>query len=73
MLLSAGRDEEAEIVYRDDLKKWPNNGCSLYGLSRCYRARNDTTKAEETEARFAKAWSRVDTEIASSCKCVPRT
>ena len=73
VLLSAGRSEEAEIVYLKDLKKWPNNGWSLYGLSRCYRMRNDTKKAEEFEALFAKAWSRADTEIASSCKCVPKT
>ena len=27
-------DAEAEKVYRQDLAKWPNNGWSLYGLSR---------------------------------------
>jgi len=33
VLLNAGRHEEAEKVYREDLKKWPNNGWLLYGVA----------------------------------------
>ena len=32
-LLKAGMAAEAEQVYRDDLKKLPDNGWSLYGLA----------------------------------------
>lgn len=73
VLLSAGRHEEAEQVYREDLAKWPDNGWSLYGLSRCARARGATAEAESLESRFRKVWSRADTSIGSSCLCVPKT
>lgn len=71
VLLAAGRPAEAEQVYRDDLKYWPENGWSLHGLATCLRARGATTEAADVEARFAKIWSRADTKIDSSCLCVP--
>lgn len=37
VLLEAGRPEQAEDVYNDDLKMWPDNGWSLYGLLRSMR------------------------------------
>jgi tetratricopeptide (TPR) repeat protein len=73
VLLSAGRYEEAEKVYREDLDKWPNNGWSLYGLGRCLRARGAMSEANQVEERFREAWRRADTPIASSCLCIPRT
>lgn len=39
VLLSAGRYEEAEKVYRENLNKWPGNGWGLFGLGKCLRAR----------------------------------
>jgi tetratricopeptide (TPR) repeat protein len=73
VLLSAGRHEEAEKAYREDLDKWPENGWSLYGLGRCLRMRGATAEAEQVERRFQKTWSRADAPIASSCLCVPKT
>jgi len=73
VLLSAGRYEEAEKVYREDLEKWPENGWSLQGLAKCLHARGATAEAQEYEQRFRKAWSRADTKIGSSCLCVPST
>lgn len=73
ILLSAGRYEEAERVYREDLEKWKNNGWSLYGLSRCLRARGEIGRAAVVEARLRKAWARADIPIATSCLCVPKT
>ncbi len=73
VLMSAGRFEEAEKVYREDLADWPENGWSLYGLSRCLEERGAGAEAKEVEERFGKAWSRADAPIASSCLCVPRT
>jgi tetratricopeptide (TPR) repeat protein len=73
VLLSASRYDEAEAVYREDLAKWPENGWSLYGLSRCLRARGANDEAQSVEARFRKSWARADVPIASSCLCVPKT
>lgn len=73
VLLTAGRHEEAEEVYREDLKKWPENGWSLYGLSRCLRAAGQSVEAAKVEARFQKVWSRADAPIQSSCLCIPKT
>lgn len=72
ILLSDGRYEEAEKVYREDLKEWPENGWSLYGLAQCLRARGATAEADQVERRFRKAWSRADVTIGSSCMCVNR-
>jgi tetratricopeptide (TPR) repeat protein len=38
VLLKAGRAAEAEAVYREDLKRNPENGWSLYGLTQSLRA-----------------------------------
>ncbi|MBX3377893.1 MAG: hypothetical protein KF678_12925 [Phycisphaeraceae bacterium] len=70
ILLAEGRAKEAEEVYREDLKRWPENGWSLYGLSQSMRRQGSPEYAGMYE-RFRKAWSRADIEIASSCLCVP--
>jgi tetratricopeptide (TPR) repeat protein len=70
ILVSAGRTDEAEQVYRDDLVRWPENGWALYGLAQCLRAQNDP-EAAAVEARFEKAWANADTTIGSTCLCVP--
>ncbi len=71
-LVAAGRYSEAESVYREDLKRWPENGWSLYGLSRCAEARGLGREGDELRARFQRAWSRADVELSSSCFCQAR-
>lgn len=66
VLLDAGRLEDAEAVYREDLKKWPNNGWSLFGLLQTLRAQGRTREADEVQARFDKEWSRADVTLTSS-------
>ena len=66
VLLDAGRLEDAEAVYRDDLVAWPNNGWSLFGLLQTLRARGRTREADEIEARFEKEWARADVTLTSS-------
>jgi tetratricopeptide (TPR) repeat protein len=73
VLLAARRYEEAETVYREDLKNWPGNGWSLYGLSRALDGQGETAEAGALRSRFRKAWKRADTSIASSCLCIPET
>ena len=72
ILLSAGRNEEAEAVYRADLAQWPENGWSLHGLADCLQAKGDAAGAADARARFAKAWAQADVEIGSSCMCVAK-
>jgi tetratricopeptide (TPR) repeat protein len=71
ILLSAGRAEEAEQVYREDLRKWPENGWSLFGLARSLQSQGKVAEGDGFEQRFRQAWSRSDTSIGSSCLCVP--
>ena len=73
-LLKAGRFAQAEQVYREDLRRLPDNGWSLYGLAESLR-RQDKDKAEiaEADARFRKIWAKADLKITSSCLCQPRT
>lgn len=73
VLLEAGRFDEAERVYREDLKKWPENGWSLYGISRCLASKGDASEATEYEERFRKAWAKADVKIHASCLCIGPT
>ena len=41
-LLDAGKAPEAEAVYRDDLKRNPNNGWALFGLTQALKAQKKT-------------------------------
>jgi tetratricopeptide (TPR) repeat protein len=66
-LLKNGKAAEAEEVYREDLKRLPNNGWSLYGLSQALKAQGKD--AGEYEAQFAKVWAKADVKIRSSCLC----
>lgn len=70
-LLQVGRVQEAEQVYRDDLKKRPGNGWSLFGLARSLRLQGKTAEAAAAEKEFRAAWSRADIELKSSCLCQP--
>lgn len=70
ILVEAGRYDEAEQVYREDLKDWPDNGWSLYGLARCLESRGLRQEAADTQRRFEAVWAKADTKIGASCLCV---
>ena len=70
-LLQVGRVQEAEAVYRDDLKKLPGNGWSLFGLARSLRLQGRATEAAVVESEFRKVWVKADLELKSSCLCQP--
>jgi tetratricopeptide (TPR) repeat protein len=70
-LLQAECYPEAAQVYRDDLKKLPNNGWSLYGLSRCLEAQGQHEEAAKAAARFQEVWADADVKLTSSCFCQP--
>jgi len=69
ILLAAGRLDEAETAYREDLVNWPENGWSLHGLADCLHRRG-AAEAAEMDTRFSKAWAQADIQIGSSCLCV---
>jgi tetratricopeptide (TPR) repeat protein len=65
VLLDAGRRADAEAVYREDLRRNPENGWALLGLSRSLRERSPS-EAAAVEARFRKAWANADVQILAS-------
>lgn len=71
VLVHEKRYAEAEAVYRQDLKNWPENPWSLLGLAKSLGGQGKTAEAAEAQKRFEKAWARADVKIASSCLCVP--
>jgi tetratricopeptide (TPR) repeat protein len=72
VLLRAGRASEAEAVYREDLLRWPENGWSLWGLSRALSMRGGVPiEAAAVAERFDRAWQRADVKIDTTCLCLP--
>jgi tetratricopeptide (TPR) repeat protein len=66
LLLEAGRPQEAERVYRADLKRFRENGWSLFGLWQSLQAQGRIEDARLVHARFEKAWARADVTLTSS-------
>jgi tetratricopeptide (TPR) repeat protein len=65
-LLKAGHHAEAEQVYREDLRRFPENGWSLFGLAQALRAQGKTTEAAAADARFRRAWATTDVTLTAS-------
>jgi tetratricopeptide (TPR) repeat protein len=66
VLLQANRPRDAEAVYREDLKRNPGNGWSLFGLAQSLRAQGNAAEAARVEDDFRKAWARADVRLTSS-------
>ena len=66
VLLEAGRADEAEAVFWEDLKKNPENGWSLFGLKQALDAQGKKDDAAHVEARFQKAWKDADVTLQSA-------
>lgn len=65
-LLQAGRTADAEKTYREDLKRHPENGWSLYGLLASLRAQGKTEEAQAVEKRFRDVWRLADITLTAS-------
>ena len=63
---SSGRPADAEQVYREDLRRNPGNGWSLFGLAQSQRAQARMAEAAQTDERFRQAWSRADVTLTAS-------
>jgi tetratricopeptide (TPR) repeat protein len=70
-LLQSGRSEDAEAVYREDLRRLPDNGWSLFGLMRALEMRGRGEEANAVRARWEKVWKDADAKLSSSCFCLP--
>jgi hypothetical protein len=53
-------------VYREDLRRFPENGWSLFGLAQALRAQGKKNDAAAAEARFRRAWADADVTLTAS-------
>ena len=65
-LLEAGKPAEAEKIYREDLKRHPENGWSLYGVLQSLRAQGKTEEAAAVAKSFREAWRQADVTLTAS-------
>ena len=65
-LLAAKRAPDAEAVFREDLKRHPNNGWSLYGLSRALADQQRNGEAATAQSAYRTSWSKADFELTST-------
>ena len=62
-LLKAKRYAEAEQAFRDDLRRNPRSGRSLFGLMESLKAQGKTYDARLIEPQFKAAWQRADGKL----------
>jgi tetratricopeptide (TPR) repeat protein len=62
-LLDAGKAKEAEAVYREDLRRNPKNGWSLFGLEQSLKAQKKSKDAAAVSKQLATAWSHADIKL----------
>ena len=65
-LLKSGQPEEAEVVYRRDLRWNQNNGWSLFGLHQALVAQNKQLEASKVFNQWQKAWAGADATLTAS-------
>jgi len=66
VLLMAHRPGEAQAEYQADLKRFPENGWSLFGLAQSLKAQEKEGEAAEAAGRFERAWTRADVTLTAS-------
>jgi tetratricopeptide (TPR) repeat protein len=69
VLLRAGRTEEAETIYREDLRVYPGNGWSLLGLRDALEAQGKKSEAVAVGKQFRQQWAKAEVTPPSSCYC----
>ena len=65
-LLDAGNAAGAQTAYLQDLKTYPENGWSLFGLAQAQRKLGHAGDAAATERRYAQAWQWADKPLVAS-------
>ena len=62
-LLDAKKPKEAEAVFREDLRRNPNNGWALYGLAAALAAQGKKDEASAARKDFDAAWREADIRL----------
>ncbi|WP_145062634.1 tetratricopeptide repeat protein [Adhaeretor mobilis] len=69
LLLEQEHYEEAEAVYREDLRRHPKNAWALHGLAECLEKQGKTEELAQCREQFTIATQRTDVKIDRSCYC----
>jgi TolA-binding protein len=69
LLLEQRHFEQAEPIFRADLKRHPKNPWSLNGLAECLMELGKVDEAATIRKQFLSAAERADVEIDRSCFC----
>lgn len=62
-LLRDGQNAEAEKVFREDLRRNPGSGRSMFGLMTALEAQGKKDEASKMRKEFRKAWKHADIEL----------
>ncbi len=62
-LLRAGNAAEAETVFREDIRRNPNNPRSLFGLWKSLDAQKKTAEVQAARQAFESAWKNADSQL----------
>jgi tetratricopeptide (TPR) repeat protein len=65
-LLKVGRANQAEAVYRADLRRHPANGWALAGLLSACAAEQKSSAAAKARSQMVSAWKNADIKLVSS-------
>jgi len=65
-LMAAKKYKQAEAVYREDLKRNPENGWALFGLADALKKQGKKKDAAKVQKRFDKAWKDEDVKLTST-------
>ena len=66
VLLEKGNIKDAEKLYLEDLKTYPENGWSLFGLQQALKSQDRDEEALLVGQRFKKAFAYADIELSAS-------
>ena len=69
VLLRAGKAQDAERVYAEDLRTWPQNGWALLGLREALLAQGNHAEAKLADAKLKQVWAAADISPKSTCYC----
>jgi tetratricopeptide (TPR) repeat protein len=63
VLLKAGKYSEAQKVYEQDLKTFPENGWALSGLMKTLEMQGKKKEAQDIKTRLEKSWQHADVKL----------
>lgn len=66
LLLDRKKPKDAEVVYRQDLIKNPNNGWALFGLGKALAMQGKAKAKKDVDKAFAEAWKDADVKLTRS-------